>query len=255
MKALEFRPSGHKVVHHAILVQDANQAGRRLELAPGQGYPCGGGFGFAMPGMLAMWTAGTVPTPDPEGVALLLKKGSDLVVQIHFRPGKDAEREQATIGLYFSKLPPTRTPIDLAVTSYDIDIAPGVKDYKLRAFSYVPFDVQALSIFAHAHYLARAVRATATLPDGTVRPLLWIKNWAFDWQENYWFASPIYLPQGTRLDMEFTYDNSPNNPRNPNHPPRRVTWGFMTTDEMSEIHLRAVAVSGKAGASTGMDTH
>src|SRR5947208_2724504 len=30
LKALEFRPSGDRVVHHAILVQDANQAGRRL---------------------------------------------------------------------------------------------------------------------------------------------------------------------------------------------------------------------------------
>ena len=255
LKALEFRPSGHKVVHHAILVEDAHQAGRRLEAAPRQGYPCGGGFGFAMPGMLAMWTAGTTPTPDPEGIATLLKKGSDLVVQIHFRPGKDTEQEQAKIGLYFSKRPPARTPIDLALASYDIDIPAGAKDYKLRAFSYVPFDVEAFSIFAHAHYLARAVRATATLPDGTVEPLLWIKNWAFDWQENYWFFAPLLLPQGTRLDMEFTYDNSSENPRNPNHPPRRVTWGFLTTDEMGEIHLRAVAVNGKPGARPGMDVH
>lgn len=257
LKALEFRPSGHKVVHHAILVQDEHQAGRRLEAAPGQGYPCGGGFGFAMPGMLAMWTAGTMPTPDPEGVAVPLKKGSDLVIQIHFRPGKDAESEQARIGLYFSKGPPARTPVDLALASYDIDIPAGAKDYKLRAFSYVPFDVEAFSIFAHAHYLAREVRASATLPNGTAKPLLWIKNWAFDWQENYWFVTPVLLPQGTRLDMEFTYDNSSENPRNPNHPPRRVTWGFLTTDEMGEIHLRAVALNGSPGVptGTGMDAH
>jgi Flp pilus assembly protein TadD len=74
-------------------------------------------------------------------------------------------------------------------------------------------------------------------------------------QEIYWFASPPLLPQGTRLDMEITYDNLPENPRNPNHPPRRVTWGFLTTDEMGEIHLGAVALNGTRGAPMGMDAH
>jgi hypothetical protein len=29
------------------------------------------------------------------------------------------------------------------------------------------------------------------------------------------------------------YDNSVDNPRNPSHPPKRVTWGEQTTDEMA----------------------
>jgi hypothetical protein len=33
--------------------------------------------------------------------------------------------------------------------------------------------------------------------------------------------------------MEAHYDNSSNNPRNPNDPPRTVRWGEQTTDEMS----------------------
>jgi hypothetical protein len=186
---------------------------------------------------------------------VLLKKGSDPVVQIHFRPGEGQRARTGENRSVLFKPPASADARRHRLASYDIVVPPGAGAYTLRAFSYVPFDVEALSIFAHAHYLARAARATATLPDGTVKPLLRIKNWAFDWQENYWFATPLLLPQGTRLDMEFTYDNSSENPRNPNDRPRRVTWGFLTTDEMGEIHLRPVAVNGKRSGPAEMDGH
>jgi hypothetical protein len=246
VRAVEFRPGTPGVIHHAIVVQDLQRAGRRLEKTPGEGYACGGGFGFAMPGMFTMWTAGTVAHADPEGMATLLRKNSDLVVQLHLRPGKKARRAQATIGLYFAQKPPMRTPMDLSVTSYDVDIPAGERSHKVTAFSYVPVDVDAFSIFAHAHYLATGFKVTATLPSGDVKRLLLIKHWSFDWQENYWFASPLRLPAGTRLDIEVTYDNSGNNPRNPNSPPKRVTWGFLTTDEMCEVHVRGAPVDAKA---------
>jgi tetratricopeptide (TPR) repeat protein len=40
--------------------------------------------------------------------------------------------------------------------------------------------------------------------------------------------------------MEYTYDNSVDNARNPNHPPRRVTYGQLTTNEMAELWLQVV---------------
>ena len=39
------------------------------------------------------------------------------------------------------------------------------------------------------------------------------------------------------MDLEYTYDNSENNPRNPAHPPVRVKWGEQTTDEMALAFL------------------
>ncbi len=242
LRAVELRPGTSSVVHHAIVVQDPHRAGRRLEKSPGEGYPCGGGFGFAMPGMLAMWTAGTVAHADPDRVSTVLRKSSDIVVQLHLRPAKQDRGVQAAIGLYFAKEPPRRSPVDLAITSYDVDIPAGKRDHKVTGFAYVPVDVDAFSVFAHAHFLATGFNVKATLPDGAVKRLLLIRHWNFDWQDNYWFASPLRLPAGTRLDMEVTYDNSAGNPRNPNSPPKRVTWGFLSTDEMCEVHLRGAAV-------------
>ena len=197
---------------------------------------------------------GTVAHADPPGIAVLLKKGSDLVVQLHIRPRRDAALAKVRIGLYFAAQSAAREPVDLSVTSYDVDVPAGEATHRVSAFSYVPTDVDAYSIFAHAHYLATAFRVTATLPDGEVKLLLSIKHWNFDWQENYWFTSPVRLPEGTRLDMEVVYDNSAGNPRNPNSPPKRVTWGFLTTDEMCEVHLRGVAVDPLAHVMTEM-TH
>ncbi len=48
------------------------------------------------------------------------------------------------------------------------------------------------------------------------------------------------LPKGTRIDLEYTYDNSENNPHNPAHPPVRVHWGEQTTDEMALVFLTVV---------------
>ncbi|MEI4884321.1 hypothetical protein, partial [Klebsiella pneumoniae] len=75
----------------------------------------------------------------------------------------------------------------------------------------------------------------AHLPDGTERRLLWIKDWDFNWQSAYTYASPLPLPSGTRVEMEYTYDNSEQNPRNPSHPPVRVTYGEQTTNEMGLV--------------------
>src|SRR5262249_34738617 len=51
------------------------------------------------------------------------------------------------------------------------------------------------------------------------------------------------LPKGTRVEMEYTYDNSQSNPRNPANPPVRVRWGEQTTDEMALAFLTVVVSS------------
>jgi uncharacterized protein (TIGR03437 family) len=82
---------------------------------------------------------------------------------------------------------------------------------------------------------------TATLPSGEVKNLLWIKQWDFAWQDQFIFKDLLFLPKGTRLDGEYTYDNSTANLKNPNYPPKEVRWGENTTDEMGSLILNVVA--------------
>jgi hypothetical protein len=103
--------------------------------------------------------------------------------------------------------------------------------------------VRVLSVAAHAHYLGKEIKATATRPDGGMVPLLWIKDWDFNWQDRYDYKEPVFLPKGTRIDATITYDNSADNPRNPCSPPRRVKWGVQSLDEMGAVNFMMVAVN------------
>ena len=89
----------------------------------------------------------------------------------------------------------------------------------------LPVPVKALSIYPHAHYLAREMTVVAEMPDGKIERLIRISDWDFNWQDEYEYVEPVHLPKGARLVMRYVYDNSAGNPRNPSSPPRRVLTG------------------------------
>jgi hypothetical protein len=88
------------------------------------------------------------------------------------------------------------------------------------------------------HLLGREMKATATLPSGRVESLVWIKDWHYQWQEQYEYMEPVRLPKGTRIDVDAWYDNSAANPLNPFTPPQRVCWGEQTKEEMGICHFQ-----------------
>lgn len=234
VRAVEYRPGNRRVVHHAIMFLDSSGAARKKDEAdPGPGFKSFGGPGFIPSGGLGGWAPGAMPRPSPEGTAKLLKKGSDLALQVHFHPSGKEETEQSQIGLYFSKEPPKRTLAAITLRGRKLSIPAGDKAYKVTDAYTTAIDLEAVGIIPHAHLLAKDIRCNATLPDGSVQPLIWIKDWDFAWQGQYQYARPVKLPKGTKIEMEFTYDNSAENPRNPSNPPKRVTWGEQTTDEMA----------------------
>ena len=108
-----------------------------------------------------------------------------------------------------------------------------ISHYVVKGQIVLPRNVEVVGIAPHAHYLCKDMKITAHLPDGSSIPLIWIKDWDFNWQGNYSYEKPVALPKGTKIDLEYTYDNSAANPRNPSRPPVRVTFGEQSTDEMA----------------------
>ena len=238
VRAVEFRPGNAQVVHHALMFLDPMHTAARR----GPHYPCFGTPGFLPSGGLGGWTPGAGPIVMPPGTATTLHKDADLIVQMHFHPTGKPEMVRTAVGLYFAEGPPVRHLLDLPLVSRRIDIPPGAPAYKASDYFTVPVDVDAVGIIPHAHYICKDMKGWAILPGGRKQWLIWIRDWDFNWQEQYRYAAPVRLPAGTRLEMEFTYDNSDANPRNPNHPPRRVVWGPESTDEMAGLHVQAIPV-------------
>ena len=197
-------------------------------------------------GPLGGWALGAQPHPLPDGLAFRLPAGSDLILATHFHPSGKVEEEASTVGLYFTKEPTRRrfTAIQLPAAFgafKGIDIPAGKKEYVIEDSFELPVDVEAFGVGAHAHYLGKSMKLTATLPDGQTQTILSIPDWDFAWQEQYRFANYLKLPKGTRLHSRIEYDNSADNPRNPSHPPARVRFGEESTNEMGSITLQVVA--------------
>jgi len=242
--AIDMKPSARSVVHHVLYFADPNgKAHTRPQQGPEPGYSGMRPGGEAEP--LGGWAVGAQPHMQPAGLAIPVAKSSDLVVQYHFHPnGKPAE-EKSVIGLYFAKRAPDRTLVPLQLPpTYSLfsglDIPPGERDFVVRDSYTIPVALDAVSIGAHAHYIGKQLKMTATLPTGEVKTLLWIKDWDFSWQDRYFFQEFVPLPKGTRLDAEVHWDNSAENPRNASSPPIRVQWGEQSKDEMGSLTLVAV---------------
>jgi tetratricopeptide (TPR) repeat protein len=121
-----------------------------------------------------------------------------------------------------------------------LDIPPGERDFIVTDEFTLPVDVQVLAIYPHAHYLAKDMQAFATLPDGTKKSLIHIAKWDLNWQAVYRYDSPVELPAGTVISMRYSYDNSAENVRNPNNPPKRVVGGNRSSDEMAHLWLQVL---------------
>ena len=245
IEAVEFRPSNRKIVHHALFFLDASGRARELDGADGQpGFPGGpGGLGFIPSGGLGGWAPGVTPRRLPQGVGRLVKKGSDLVVQIHFHPSGKVEAEQFSVGFYFAKKPPEKLFISMmcAAGRGGLNIAPDDKKYEINETFTVPADVKLQGVFPHAHLVCKEIEVTATLPDGKNIPIIWIKDWDWDWQDEYLYNHVLDIPRGTQVHMRFRYDNSSDNVKNPNKPPRRIHWGEQTSDEMAICFFQILA--------------
>ncbi|HEX4274270.1 MAG TPA: hypothetical protein VHZ74_02895 [Bryobacteraceae bacterium] len=236
IRAVEFRPSNRRVVHHALLFADSSYHSQESR------YPCFGSVGLLPTLGLGGWSPGMAPIQMLDGAAPPLQAGSKLVAQVHYHPDGRPEQDTWSAGFYFTDQAPVRRVVDVGLSSNRIDIPAGDAHYVVTAHFTIPIAIDAVGVIPHAHLLCREMRGWAILPDGRKQWLLNIRDWDFNWQDQFQYARPIRLPADSRLEMEFVYDNSAANPRNPNSPPQRVQWGPGTNDEMAGLHVQSIPV-------------
>lgn len=243
IKAVEVRPGNARAVHHANLLLDRARSSRHQEKTPGDGFQ---GMDlnietatFDPDSHFLFWKPGASPRVEPDGMSWRLDPGNDLVLNVHFHPTGKPELVAPSIGLYFTGKPPAQFPMLLQIERDSaLDLPPGTRDFLVSDDFRLPIDADVIAVYPHAHYLGSLLEGFATLPDGSRQWLIRIPQWDLNWQAVYRCRKPLFLPKGTLISMRFHYDNSAANPRNPNSPPRRVTAGNQSTDEMGHLWLQ-----------------
>lgn len=234
----EIRPTDRAAVHHAVVY--IREPGSRWL----RGAPIGTPFTASMlPRQQerrdAMWTdsdlllvyaPGSLPDRWPDGMAKLVKAGSDLVFQMHYTSHGVASEDQTRIGLGFAKERPAKRVLSLQLTNDHFRIPPGVPDYQAEVRGSLPADALLLSFFPHLHFRGKTFTYNVIRPGEKPQTLLKV-DWDFHWQMTYRLAEPLPLKAGTILEAIATWDNSRNNPHNPD-PDSAVAWGNQTWEEM-----------------------
>ena len=238
--ALDFSPGAPQVVHHANYLLDTQGVARAEDAKdPEPGFAVFGTGGFLDYNAWGIggWTPGADPWVLDRGRGIWLPRGGDLVLEVHYHLNGRAARDQSEIALYFAREPVVEYVDGVVAGTQDLAIPAGEADYWRRFSMDVPAGLTLTDVTPHMHFLGREFIALASLPDGREAPLIWIADWDFRWQNTFAYREPVHLPAGSRIEVWVRFDNSAQNPQNPARPPRIVTWGWETTDEMSELWL------------------
>lgn len=235
VEAMEVKPGNARVVHHVIAFIDERGRSHALDGRENdgqEGYRTFGGVEFIPDGSFGGWAPGLRARRYQKDSAFELKPGATVVLQIHYNPSGKPEEDLTQVGLFFSKNPP-KHKIEIAwIANPLIRIPAGKADYTARWTMPILRERTVLGVMPHMHLLGRKMTARAVLPNRTIIPLIKINDWDFNWQLTYIYKKPITLPAGSRIEIEAVYDNSEDNPHNPHRPPKLVTWGEQTGDEM-----------------------
>jgi hypothetical protein len=257
VQAIEIQPGNQRIVHHAWLFIDTAGKARELqrmqervlfrdphggnELDRGPGYYGGMGIGFEPASSLGGWALGQLPRRLPDGIAMPLPKGADIVMQVHYHRDGRLTKDKTALGLYFSQKPVNR-PLQGDVLAASFQTIPaGVERFVVKGSAVASADLVLYDVLPHMHMLGKEIKLTLTSPAGKQTLLFHIKDWEYNWQETYFFKEPVTVPAGASLDLEAVYDNSARNPRNPFTPPRAVTYGEQTFNEMCNVYLRGTS--------------
>lgn len=244
ISGIEFQPGNRSVVHHVSVFLDTSGAARKLAARDATGQPGytnptpGNGPGFSpVAGQLGGWSPGYESRMLPPGVGIVIPRGADAVLEVHYHLTGKAEKDRSRFAVYFSRQPVIKRLRIGDISNGTFRIPAGEKDYAVEASGFVPGDITVYSVNPHMHNIGKSMTVTAQMPDGTAKPLIHVPAWDFRWQPAYRFKEPVKMPRGTRIDLLARFDNSNENPHNPHNPPKPMKWGESTDDEMCSVFL------------------
>jgi hypothetical protein len=239
----EVRPGNRAVVHHAnVYIREPGSNWLReypmgkLFVPEERGERVGTG-GSSSAGasvreqVIAGYSPGRPAKQVPDGYAMLIPAGSDLVFQLHYTTNGKPTSDVTRIGFVFAKSAPLKRVIRVQASNAGFVIPPGAQDYPVDGSAKVGVDCELLNVYPHMHLRGKSMVLSAVYPTGEREEFVRVPHYDFNWQLVYSFSQPRLLPKGTVLKADATFDNSANNRVNPD-PKKSVRWGDQSWDEM-----------------------
>jgi hypothetical protein len=220
VQGIEILPENPRVVHHANLAF-AGVANLTRQFDKARNFLTGK-------------VPGGIPVNLSGGVAMMIPKGSVLVLQVHYVTTGKEESDRIAVGLRFAREPVRKRVRYKIIENGKFSIPPGAPAHEVTAERTLECNATGIALFTHMHLRGKDSAFIAHYPDGKSETLLSIPAYSFDWQLSYvWVPGAQRFPQGTRIECRSHFDNSPFNPYNPD-PAATVTFGLQTNQEMMQ---------------------
>jgi hypothetical protein len=162
---------------------------------------------------------------------MLLRKGSTIVLQMHYTTNGKETTDRTKVGFFFAKEPPKEELRFASLANGNFVIPAGAGDYPVTAELTIAADITLRRMLPHTHLRGKSWEYTVIYPDGRSEVLLSVPKYDFNWQTDYVFAEPMKLPKGAKIRAVAHYNNSVTNKANPD-PSSEVRWGDQTWEEM-----------------------
>jgi mono/diheme cytochrome c family protein len=265
VNAVNVIPDAKAQVHHVFAVvvnPDQLPAFEAADGADGRpGFPCWGApspeDAIILPRTLTVWAPGITPGALPEGTGVRIDPGSKIAMQMHYntintepqpdqsslqlRYVEEVEREALTmffldIGWYSPGGMPIPAGDPNVTVQYTADLGFSLGISGGAGIGLSPGQPFAMhTAFLHQHVLGKSTSIELIRADGTQIMLVDIRDWDFDWQDEYVFEEEVIVQPGDKFRLTCTWDNSASHQQfiqGEQIDPQYVEFGEGTVDEM-----------------------
>jgi hypothetical protein len=228
----EVRPGNRALVHHVIAYVRAPGSKWMKDAVPGVPYSKKGeGEGAGGGEFLAGYAPGFLPMRLDPGRAVMVKAGSDIVLEMHYTANGKEGADRTKIGFVVAKEPVKERVFVLAAQNNKFAIPPGDANYQVDAKFEFGGEAKVIGFTPHMHLRGKDMDFRAIYPTGETETLLNVPHYDFSWQLTYMPVKDLVVPKGTVIACTAHFDNSPNNPNNPD-PTKVIKFGEQSWDEM-----------------------
>jgi hypothetical protein len=227
----EVRPGNRALVHHVIAYIREPGSKWMKDAEPGVPYPKNKNEGEGGGEFLAGYAPGFLPMRLDPGRALLVKAGSDIVLELHYTANGKEGVDRTKVGFVTAKGPISERVFVMAAQNSKFAIPAGDPNYRVDAKFEFGGDAKIISFTPHMHLRGKDMEFRAAYPNGETETLLKVPHYDFSWQLTYNEVKDLVIPKGTVITCTAHFDNSPNNPNNPD-PTKVVKYGEQSWDEM-----------------------